>query len=178
MRADEIEKLIVRYDKGETSEMEEQELFRFFSEEDVPAHLQADKAYFMQLKQMQEVELPPNLEARLGAAIDGWEAKEKQANRIKKTARFIRWQWISGIAAGLFILFGFGAYLYERHTVPAQKDTCNTPEEAYQETRKALVLFSSTLNKGLKKMETISQTTEKMQESVNEQLNQIKIVKQ
>ena len=36
MRADEIEKLIVRYDKGETSEMDEQELFRFFSEEDVP----------------------------------------------------------------------------------------------------------------------------------------------
>lgn len=178
MRTDEIERLVELYDNGETSEKEEMELFRFFSEVDVPAHLQADKEYFMQLKRVREVQIPQSLEASLSSMIDGWGAKEKQSGRLRKTSRFIRWQWMSGIAVGLLILFGAGSYLYQRQEASlVGKDTCATPEDAYQETRKALLLFSSVLNKGFQKMETIPQTTEKMQKSVNEQLNQIKTVK-
>ena len=62
MRTDEIERLVELYDNGETSEKEEMELFRFFSEADVPAHLQADKEYFMQLKRVREVQIPQSLE--------------------------------------------------------------------------------------------------------------------
>jgi len=178
MKTDEIEQLLIRYDKGETSTREEQELLRFFSKEEVPPHLLADKIYFMQLRQVREEHIPQNLESRLSSMIDYWEAEDKQACLVKKRmARFIRWQWISGVAVGVFILFGLGLYLYERSVNPFLRDTCRTPEEAYQETRKALVLFSSTLNRGLKQMETIPRTAEKMQDNVNEQLNQIKIVK-
>ena len=43
MKVNEIERLLTRYYDGETSETEEKELKRFFTEEDVPAHLLAEK---------------------------------------------------------------------------------------------------------------------------------------
>ena len=49
MKVNEIERLLTRYYDGETSETEEKELKRFFTEEDVPAHLLAEKEIFMQL---------------------------------------------------------------------------------------------------------------------------------
>ena len=39
MKVNEIERLLARYYDGETSDTEEKELKRFFTEEDVPAHL-------------------------------------------------------------------------------------------------------------------------------------------
>lgn len=175
MKADEIEKWLERYDNGETSEKEEQELLRFFQVENVPSHLQADKEYFLQLKQVRDEQPPQDLEIRLSSLIDSWDTEEKRLGKGRSILRSIRWQWVSGIVAGLLVLFGVGICLYERWEIPSvRQDTCSSPEEAYQETWKALVLFSSALNKGLKKMETIPQATEKMQESVYEQLNQIK----
>ena len=49
MKVNEIERLLARYYDGETSDTEEKELKRFFTEEDVPAHLLAEKEIFMQL---------------------------------------------------------------------------------------------------------------------------------
>ena len=43
MKVNEIERLLARYYDGETSDTEEKELKRFFTEEDVPAHLLAEK---------------------------------------------------------------------------------------------------------------------------------------
>ena len=48
MKVNEIERLLARYYDGETSDTEEKELKRFFTEEDVPAHLLAEKEIFMQ----------------------------------------------------------------------------------------------------------------------------------
>lgn len=47
MKVNEIERLLTRYYDGETSETEEKELKRFFTEEDVPAHLLAEKEIFI-----------------------------------------------------------------------------------------------------------------------------------
>lgn len=57
------------------------------------------------------------------------------------------------------------------------KDTCSTPEEAYVQAQRALVLMSSSLNKGLEEIETIHETTGKVKENVYEQLNRINFVK-
>lgn len=46
MKVNEIERLLTRYYDGETSETEEKELKRFFTEEDVPAHLLAEKEIY------------------------------------------------------------------------------------------------------------------------------------
>ena len=68
MKVNEIERLLARYYDGETSDTEEKELKRFFTEEDVPAHLLAEKEIFMQLAAHPAPEIPEGLESRLSRA--------------------------------------------------------------------------------------------------------------
>lgn len=141
-----IEALLERYYDAQTSEAEEKQLKDFFFHEEVPAHLQAEKEMFLQL---QATDVPEGLEERLSQSIDRWGKKH----------RTLRLQWIGSIAASLLLLFGAGWYLQE----PPRKDTCATPEEAYMEAQKALVLFSTALNKGMKQMDVLQETTERME---------------
>ena len=141
-----IEALLERYYDAQTSEAEEQRLKDFFLHEEVPAHLQAEKEMFLQL---QATDMPEGLEERLSQSIDRWGKKH----------RTLRLQWIGSIAASLLLLFGAGWYLQE----PPRKDTCATPEEAYMEAQKALVLFSTALNKGMKQMDVLQETTERVE---------------
>ncbi len=180
MKVNEIEKLLARYYDGETSEAEEKELKRFFTEEDdIPAHLLAEKEIFMQLAARPAPEVPEDLERRLNAKIDEWDTREKRTLKVKKHTRTIRMQWIGSIAASLLILFSVGGYLYKPYSnTTARPDTCATPEEAYAQAQKALIILSTSLNKGIEKVESVQETTEKIQENVNEQLNRINNLKQ
>ena len=141
-----IEALLERYYDAQTSEAEEQRLKDFFLHEEVPAHLQAEKEMFLQL---QATDVPEGLEERLSQSIDRWGKKH----------RTLRLQWIGSIAASLLLLFGAGWYLQE----PPRKDTCATPEEAYAEAQKALVMFSTALNKGMRQMDALHETTERVE---------------
>ena len=141
-----IEALLERYYDAQTSEAEEQRLNDFFLHEEVPAHLQAEKEMFLQL---QATDVPEGLEERLSQSIDRWGKKH----------RTLRLQWIGSIAASLLLLFGAGWYLQE----PPRKDTCATPEEAYAEAQKALVMFSTALNKGMRQMDALHETTERVE---------------
>ena len=141
-----IEALLERYYDAQTSEAEEQRLKDFFLHEEVPAHLQAEKEMFLQL---QTTDVPEGLEERLSQSIDRWGKKH----------RTLRLQWIGSIAASLLLLFGAGWYLQE----PPRKDTCATPEEAYAEAQRALVMFSTALNKGMKQMDALHETTERVE---------------
>lgn len=85
MKVNEIERLLARYYDGETSETEEKELKRFFTEEDVPAHLLAEKEIFMQLAAQPAPEIPEGLESRLSRKIDQWDTDERRTLKIKKT---------------------------------------------------------------------------------------------
>ena len=177
MKVNEIEELLVRYYDGETDEAEERELKRFFAEADVPAHLLAEKEIFMQLAEHPAPEIPEGLEQALSRKIDEWDTHEKRKLKVKKHTRTLRLQWAGSIAAGLLILFSVGGYLYKPYTAPTPQDTCATPEEAYAQAQKALVMLSGSLNKGIKKMESVHETTEKIQENVNQQLNRINSIK-
>ena len=141
-----IEALLEHYYDAQTSEAEEQRLKDFFLHEEVPVHLQAEKEMFLQL---QATDVPEGLEERLSQSIDRWGKKH----------RTLRLQWIGSIAASLLLLFGAGWYLQE----PPRKDTCATPEEAYAEAQKALVMFSTALNKGMKQMDALHETTERVE---------------
>ena len=112
MKVNEIERLLARYYDGETSETEEKELKHFFTEEDVPAHLLAEKEIFMQLAAQPAPEIPEELESRLSRKIDQWDTGEKRTLKIKKHTRTLRLQWIGSIAASLLILLSVGLYLY------------------------------------------------------------------
>ena len=142
-----IEALLERYYDAQTSEAEEQRLKDFFLHEEVPVHLQAEKEMFLQL---QATDVPEGLEERLSQSIDRWDKKH----------RTLRLQWIGSIAASLLLLFGAGWYLQD---ITPRKDTCATPEEAYAEAQKALVMFSTALNKGMKQMDALHETTERVE---------------
>ena len=176
MKVNEIERLLARYYDGETSDTEEKELKRFFTEEDVPAHLLAEKEIFMQLAAQPAPEIPEGLESRLSRKIDQWDTGERRTLKIKKHTRVLRLQWIGSIAASLLILLSVGLYLYKPY--PAAQDTCATPEEAYAQAQKALIMLSSSLNKGIEKVESVQEATGKIQENVNEQLNRLNNIKQ
>ena len=166
MKPDDIEDLLTRYYEGVTSEAEEKELKRFFMEEEVSEDLLAEKELFLQLAACPE---------RLNDMIDAWDMSEKRALKVKKRTRIIRLQWLGRIAASLLLLFSVGMYLYKPS---APKDTCATPEEAYMQAQKALVMLSSRLNKGMEEVETVQEATGKIRENVYEQLNRINNTKQ
>lgn len=162
-----IEDLLERYYNAQTSEAEEQQLKDFFFNEEVPSHLQKEKEMFLQL---QEVQVPKGLEERLSKQIDLWAMQERfvQKSSPRKTL-----QWIVSIAASLLIFFGISWYFNEPQS-DLRKDTCATPEEAYQHTEKALMMFAQALNKGVKQIEIIQESTEKVERNIQEQLNKLK----
>ena len=84
-----------------------------------------------QLQEFFDKNAPKGLEERLSRQIDGWNRVEKTTQRRGRT---VLMRWISGVAASLLILFGI-AFMAYRHTE--------------QQTERALVAFSETLNKGL-----------------------------
>lgn len=161
--SDYIEELLERYYDAQTSEAEEQRLKDFFFNEEVPSHLQAEKEMFLQL---QASDVPEGLRERLEQSVDQWELQER---RTLKKHRSVRLQWIGGIAASFLLLFGAGWYLQDS----PRKDTCATPEEAYAEAQRALVMFSTALNKGMKQMDVIQETTERIERDFYEQLNKL-----
>ena len=174
MKVYEIEELLARYYDGKTSRAEEKELKRFFTEEDVPDHLLSEKELFLRLSVLPVPGEPGNLKNKLDRLIDEWDTCEQHKEKAGKRIRTVRLQWIGSIAASLLILFSTGIYLYASYNVPVPQDTCATPEEAYAQTRKALLMFSSTLNKGIEQVEKVQATTGKIQENLNEQLERIK----
>lgn len=180
MRVNEIEELLARYYEGATSEAEEKELKRYFSEDEVPAHLLADKEFFMQmaLNACPEPRVPDGLGDRLSSMIDEWDTRERRTLKVNKHRRTLRLQWIASIAASLLLLFSVGMYLYLPSTTSAPEDTCGTPEEAYAQAQKALVMLSASLNKGMNEVETVKETTSKVRENVYQQLNRINYIKQ
>lgn len=113
MKVNEIEQLLVRYYDGETNEAEEKELKKFFAQEDIPAHLLAEKKLFAQLASQPEPETPEGLESKLSGLIDEWDTRERRTMKIKKRTRIIRLQWMGSIAASLLLLFSVGMYLYK-----------------------------------------------------------------
>ena len=166
MNTERINELLERYYEALTTEAEEEELRRFFSEGEVPAHLMGEKELFLQLQAASaEAVVSEGLEDRLSDAIDGWAAQE-EAEKSRRHGRIYRLRWIGGIAASIVVILAFGWHLYE----PARRDTFATPEEAYAEAHEALMQFALALERGTQQIAMVHSTTEKIEESINEYL--------
>ncbi|SFD22429.1 hypothetical protein [Algibacter pectinivorans] len=119
-----IEKLLEKYENGETSLKEEQQLKNYFSQETVAPHLEVYKpmfAYFLVNKQEQFTKDVP-----------------------LKTTRKFNYKWISVAAVAVLMLgFYFGSTL-------GQDDlgTYDDPELAFNEFSKSMEMISSKFNKG------------------------------
>ncbi|MDO5969829.1 hypothetical protein Q4Q35_08415 [Flavivirga aquimarina] len=128
-----IEKLLDKYENGETSLKEEQQLKHYFSQETVAPHLEMYKpmfAYFLVNQQEQftkDVPLNPD------------------SYRDKRTFNY---KWIS-VAAVAVLMLGF----YFKEPIVSSYEayaygTFNKPEKALNEVTKSLAMISSHFNKG------------------------------
>ncbi|WP_248723866.1 hypothetical protein [Seonamhaeicola sp. ML3] len=124
MVLDNIEKLLEKYENGETILKEEQQLKNYFSQETVAPHLEMYKPMFQYFLGNQKEQFTKDVPL--------------------KNKKIFNYKWISVAAVAVLMLgFYFG-----------QQDNCNDlgtycePEEALNEVSKQLAMISGHFNKG------------------------------
>lgn len=160
MEKDRMKQLLEKFYDGQTTEQEERVLKELFQGNDVPDSMLKEKELFLQLT-AHEVAVPSDLEERLSQKIDEWDRASRP--------RTFQLRWIRGIAASVIVLLTVGSLLTPWGG-PTRKDTCATVEEAYAEAQKALIMFSSSVNKGLDQVEVAGEKTTKTMHHVDKQL--------
>tara|TARA_R110000868_G_scaffold144150_1_gene362923 strand:- start:45444 stop:45923 length:480 start_codon:yes stop_codon:yes gene_type:complete len=118
-----IEKLLEKYENGETTLKEEQQLKNYFSSDTVATHLEMYKPMFAYFSVSQQERFTKDVPL--------------------KTKGMFNYKWIS-VAAVAVLLLGF---YFKSHT----KDNLGTyddPQKAYNEVVKSLAMISTQFNKG------------------------------
>ena len=146
MKIPEIEILLAKYYEGKTSLDEENVLRRYFSESEVPEHLQPDRDLFLGLVADKTRE-PIHIDFERD--ILGVVEETKAAKEVHKRSIPQRLYWISGIAASLMLIIASYFFLQSN----SMQDTYSNPQLAYNETKKILSYVSTKMNKGLDPVE-------------------------
>ena len=130
-----IELLLEKYFEGETSIAEEKVLKQYFTSETVAPHLEQYRSLFGYFKS---------------------EKEEKLEQPIMLTSqKTTLYRWL--VAASIALLLG-GGFWFTQQEAPqnavAQSElgTYDSPEEAFEETQKALAMVSGHLNTGIESM--------------------------
>jgi len=118
-----IEQLLEKYENGETTLKEEQQLKNYFSQETVAQHLEMYKPIFAYFKVNQEEQFTKTLPL--------------------KTKRNFNYKWLS-VAAVAVLMIGF----YFKSNDQNDLGTYDDPELAYNEVLKSLAMISNQFNKG------------------------------
>jgi hypothetical protein len=128
-----IEKLLEKYENGETTLKEEQQLKNYFSQETVAPHLEIYKpmfAYFLVNQKEQFNKDIPLIPIAIG------------------TKKLFNYKWISVAAVGVLIM---GFYFSQTPANSCKEELLGTicePEKALNEVTKSLTMISSHFNKG------------------------------
>jgi hypothetical protein len=148
MKTEDLNRLLEKYYRGESTEEEERDLRLFFNTDIIPEGYETEKALFSYYMNVSKVPEPsPDFETRILAGI---EESEKNSN-LQKYSRFILASL--GTAAGILILAG--SYFFFVHR-SEPRDTFSDPKLAYAETMKILIGVSSRLNHGTRKLEPVA----------------------
>jgi hypothetical protein len=129
-----IEKLLEKYENGETSLKEEQQLKNYFSQETVAPHLEMYKPMFAYFSVNKEEQFTKDLSLN----PDGYRDK-----------RIYNYKWIA-VAALAVLMLGF---YFKTPVVSSYEEyaygTYNNPEDALNEVTKQLAMISGHFNKGV-----------------------------
>lgn len=162
MNTDEVKKLLEKYYEGDSSVDEELILKEFFSRNEVPEELEAEKDIFCCFLQLSGMPLPSGgFTDRIISAVDDEDILFKRSDR-RKIFRIV-----TGIAASLLIIAG--SYLFFNYR-SEQPDTYSDPELAYNEAMRILVDVSVRLNRGtmeLRKVGMMQDVLDKSFETLN-----------
>ena len=153
MVSNNIEALLEKYDNGETTLKEEQQLRAYFSQENVAPHLESYRVmfqYFANTKQETSTREVP----------------------VVATKRSYIYQWIA-VAAVIVILFG----IFIQFTGNDQKsfdDLTDEQQMAYNQTKEAFDLLSSKFNQGASNVNMLGMVGEQFDKGV-EKVNYVKV---
>ncbi len=153
-----IKKLIQKYEKGESSLKEEQELKLFFTQKDVPFQLAGYKDLFQFYNTASYEEIAdPDFDDKVLQQIERMENGNKRQSVLKTLYPVI------GIAAGILLLIGFYfVFVPDKNT-----GTYNDPELAYAEAKKILLKVSGNLNTGVDELSNVKELQTGLEELNN-----------
>lgn len=137
-----IEKLLEKYDNGETTLKEEQQLKDYFSNETVPPHLEVYKSMFQYFLQTQEEQFTKDVPLK-----------------PKKTIKLYR--WISVAAVAVLML---GIYMQVGSSQQGVRSVSDLSEEekiTYYQTKELFAMLSNNLDKGTSTINLMSDNFEK-----------------
>src|SRR5690606_5852581 len=123
MVLNDIEKLLEKYENGDTSLKEEQALKNYFSQETIAPHLEIYKPMFAYFLVNQQEQFTKNVPL--------------------PTRKIANYKWIS-VAAVVVIMLG----IYLKSTLNNDLGTIQDPELAFNEVSKSLEMISKSFNKG------------------------------
>lgn len=168
MRIEEIEKLLVEFYEGNTTESQEETLRHYFETYEVPEHLQREKELFLSLRQNEYVEVPTGLEDKLVRMIDEKEEETRHFFHRNRTQR--NWRWVGGVAASLIILFGIGYGIsnYRNNGIEPPQDTFSNPQDAYTVLQATLIEVSADLNSGINQIRDSRKEIKKIHKEIKE----------
>lgn len=149
MNLQKIEKLISKYEQGDTSLEEEKILTDFFRNKEVPYQLRSYKDLFCFMDSSKQEEIQDvDFDEKVLAAISNVESEPKSLpNRIKLYSAL-------AVAASIVILMGLYFQFAQMNQV---QDTYDDPLLAYAETKKILMKVSGNLNTGVDELKNVSE---------------------
>jgi len=149
MNLQKIEKLISKYEQGDTSLEEEKILTDFFRNEEIPYQLRSykDLFYFMDAAKTEEL-ADEDFDDKVMATIAAFKPSPSiQSNRIRLYSAM-------AVAASIVLLFGLYFQFGQMNQV---QDTYDDPLLAYAETKNILMKVSGNLNTGVDELKNISE---------------------
>lgn len=150
MNLQKIENLIKKYENGETSIEEEQQLKAFFLFEDVPIHLRSysDIFTFFDISGKEKI-TNPDFDAEFLKAIE--------ADKVVPIAATGKRKIYTLVAMAATVLLLVGLYFKYSATETMYQDTFEDPKLAYAETKKVLMMVSGNLNDGVSELKNVSE---------------------